>query len=123
MLLKIWYQTKFKLSTEFAHKINIIVKKYILSNKDNLALFNKYNLFVINLVIRVAITAITKNIILVLTHNTAIERPKSNGLNVQNTENHIICLNAVTIRAAKVKVNNNPIKLIGIQFAIKLSIK
>ena len=73
--------------------------------------------------INVAIIAITKNIILVFTHNTAIESPKSKGLKVQNTENHIICLNAVTIRAAKVKVRSNPIKLIGTQFAIRLSIK
>ena len=77
----------------------------------------------INLVINVAIMAIIKNIILVFTHNTAIESPNNKGLNVQKTEKPIICLNAVTTKAANVRVSNNPIKLIGTQFAIKLSIK
>ena len=77
----------------------------------------------INLVISVAIIAIIKHTILVLTHKTAIESPNNNGLNVPNTENQIICLNAVITKAANVYVSNNQIKLIGTQFAIKLSIK
>ena len=70
-----------------------------------------------------AIIAITKNMILVFTHSTAIESPNNNGLNVQNTENQIICLNAVVTKAANVNISSNQIKLIGTQFAIKLSIK
>ncbi|MBO4516703.1 hypothetical protein J5751_04735 [bacterium] len=123
VLLNIWYQSILRFNTVFSPKSSIVVKKYTPNNNDNLALFNKYNLFVIILVIKVAIIAITKNMILVFTHNTAIESPKSNGLNVQNTEKPIICLNAVTTKAANVRVSSNPIKLMGIQLAIKLSIK
>ena len=70
-----------------------------------------------------AITAITKNIIVIFVQSTATDNPKNSGLNVPNTENPITCLNAVTISEASVKVSKSQIKLIGIQFAIKLSIK
>ena len=123
MLLNIWYQTKFRFSIESNHSTSMVVKKYIPKSSDNFALFSKYNLLVINLVSRVAITAIIKNIILVLVHNTAIDNPNNNGLNVQNTENQITCLNTVITSAATVRVSNNHIKLIGTQLAIKLSIK
>ena len=58
----------------------------MLNNNDNFALFKRYNFFVINLVIKVAIIAIIKNTILVFVPSTAIESPNNNGLKVQKTE-------------------------------------
>ena len=70
-----------------------------------------------------AINAIKKNIILACVHNTDIDNPNNNGLNVPNTENQTICLKAVIKRVATVNVNNNQIKFIGKSFAIRLSIR
>ncbi len=67
--------------------------------------------------------AIIKNIALALFHNTNIESQNNKGLNVPNTQNHIICLNAVIINAARVSVSNNHIRFIGRSFAINISIK
>lgn len=73
--------------------------------------------------ITVATNAIKKNIILACTPSTDIDSQNNRGLKVPNTENHIICLNAVIKSVATVNVKNNHIRFIGKSLAIKLSIK